>query len=41
VNSTKQFWYDVGVVLDFGAVWFRRSMHMFRRNVLSPSSGLK
>jgi hypothetical protein len=32
---------DGGVVLGFGALWFRRSMPAFRRNMLSPSPGLK
>jgi hypothetical protein len=33
--------FDVGVVLDFGAMWFCRLVPTFQRSVLSPSSGLK
>jgi hypothetical protein len=33
--------YYGGVVLGFGTVWFHRSIPMFWRNMLSPSSGLK
>jgi hypothetical protein len=32
---------DIGIVLDFGAMWFCRTMPTFQRNMLSPSSGLK
>jgi hypothetical protein len=30
-----------GDVLGFGAVYIRRPMPTFRRNIISPSSGLK
>jgi hypothetical protein len=30
----------VGVALRFGAEWFRKAAETFRRNMLSPSSGL-
>jgi hypothetical protein len=33
--------YDIGVVLCFGAAWGRSLRPTFRRNTLSPSSGLK
>jgi hypothetical protein len=33
--------YSGDEVLGFGSMWFRRSMPKFRRNMLSPYSGLK
>jgi hypothetical protein len=40
-NGEKFCWPYYDVVLDFGVVYIRRQMPMFRRNTLSPSSGLK
>jgi hypothetical protein len=37
----RSLFINVGIVLGFGAMWFRRSMPTFRRNCMFPFSGLQ